>query len=353
MLLLTDLKIVFCITHCEFPYGGIRILFEQANRLLARGHQVEVWTLSPRINESFQSRAKIIYVPSEWSKSHPQRLTGIFPERTEAMEPEIFVVGGYPIAQAAVRFPKAKSFWYMQHDESFACFSRADFEVLEEAMRLPISILVNSRWTKETIGRKYRRESEFLPYGINSEIFHPAPSVFRDSPPTVVFVYSDADWKGPMDMMQALNLVSSKKPEVRVIGISAFFPKLIQAYQGAIFFIQPNQEELASIYSSATVFASSSWSEGFGLPGLEAMACGVPVVTTDSGGVRDYAIPEETAVVVPPKDPQVLADGILRLLEDEGLRLRLIQNGFIKVKEFDWEKHIDKLEKVFDTSLHK
>ncbi len=347
------MKIVFCITHCEFPYGGIRILFEQANRLTERGHQVEVWTLSPNINESFSTSAKVLYVPSEWSKSHPQKLTGIFPERVGGISPDIFVVGGYPVAQAINKFPNAKSFWYMQHDESFACFSRVDFETLEEALKLPISLLTNSRWTKEVIKNKYRRESELLPYGLDSKIFHPVGSIFRDSIPTVVLVYSDADWKGPREVLQALNLVNAKKPEVRVVAISAFFPKLIQAYKGSVFFIQPKQEEMAAIYSSATVFASASWLEGFGLPGLEAMACGVPVVTTDSGGVRDYAIPEETAVVVPAKDPEALAEGILRVLEDTNLQNKLRQNGFLKVKEFDWDKHIDKLEKIFDTSLQK
>lgn len=50
------------------------------------------------------------------------------------------------------------------------------------------------------------------------------------------------------------------------------------------------------------------------------MACGVPVVTTDSGGIRDYAINEETALVVSPRKPEELAAAVIRLLKDTPLR---------------------------------
>ena len=60
-----------------------------------------------------------------------------------------------------------------------------------------------------------------------------------------------------------------------------------------------SQPDLGREYDAAQVFVVGSWFEGFCQPGLEAMACGVPLVTTDNGGCREYAIDGETALVVP------------------------------------------------------
>ena len=76
----------------------------------------------------------------------------------------------------------------------------------------------------------------------------------------------------------------------------------------------------------ANVFVYASWYEGFGLPPLEAMACGVPVVTTDCGGVLEYAIDGYNSLVTPIRDPTALAQAIQRLLSDRHLAAQLIQN---------------------------
>jgi glycosyltransferase involved in cell wall biosynthesis len=72
------------------------------------------------------------------------------------------------------------------------------------------------------------------------------------------------------------------------------------------------------------VFVCSSWEEGFGLPGLEALQCGAALATTDTKGSRDYAFHERTALVSPPRDTVALARNIIRLLGDEGLCQGLI-----------------------------
>jgi glycosyltransferase involved in cell wall biosynthesis len=77
------------------------------------------------------------------------------------------------------------------------------------------------------------------------------------------------------------------------------------------------------------------------------MACGVPVVTTDSGGNRDFIINDMTAVVVPQNEPVKIAEGILKVLSNEKLRHYLKRNGIKKAREFSWEASVDKLEEAF------
>jgi glycosyltransferase involved in cell wall biosynthesis len=97
-----------------------------------------------------------------------------------------------------------------------------------------------------------------------------------------------------------------------------------------------SDEELALLYSGADLFAFPSFYEGFGLPVLEAMACGCPVVTS-----RVSSLPEvcgDAARYVDPYDVNSIADGIYSVSNEESLRRNLIQKGLDRAKLFSWEK---------------
>jgi glycosyltransferase involved in cell wall biosynthesis len=112
-----------------------------------------------------------------------------------------------------------------------------------------------------------------------------------------------------------------------------------------------DDEKLADLYSSCDVFLFSSWFEGFGIPPLEAMACGLPVVTTACGGVNDFAKDGVNALIVPPRNPKVAAEAVLRLLSNNTLAEHIKKEGLKTVNHFTWSKAIDKMEKIFIDSL--
>jgi glycosyltransferase involved in cell wall biosynthesis len=85
--------------------------------------------------------------------------------------------------------------------------------------------------------------------------------------------------------------------------------------------------DLMAFYSMCDIFLFPSRVEGFGLPPLEAMACGAPVVTSDCGGVREYARHEENCLLVAPGDAGAMAAAIQRLAGDPALRASLIEAG--------------------------
>jgi glycosyltransferase involved in cell wall biosynthesis len=74
------------------------------------------------------------------------------------------------------------------------------------------------------------------------------------------------------------------------------------------------------------------------------MACAVPVVLTDSGGVHEYARPGENCLMVPARDPSALADAMLRVLTDTDLAKRLRLNGPPTAAQFTWERAVDRFE---------
>ena len=105
------------------------------------------------------------------------------------------------------------------------------------------------------------------------------------------------------------------------------------------------EETLAVMYRLAGVFVFPSLYEGFGLPPLEAMASGTPVVTSNVSSLPEVA--GDAAVLVDPYDPHAIADGIHRVLTDEGLRRELRQKGLARAKQFSWEDSVRRIHEIY------
>lgn len=192
----------------------------------------------------------------------------------------------------------------------------------------------------------------YLPNAINREKYH----VYRDvenRPECIAMMYSSAKRKGAKYGIEAILQVKNQRPNIQAVLFGKYarpqnLPAWIEYYEN------PQQDFLVKeIYNRAKIFICSSLYEGWGLPAMEAMACGAAVVTTDCGGVRDFAIPEQTAIVCPIKDDKSITNSIIRLLDNNSLRIQIIINALQTIAALDWQKNaLTFLEIIQDAKRH-
>jgi GT2 family glycosyltransferase len=196
-----------------------------------------------------------------------------------------------------------------------------------ESLRAPVDLqLANSNWTADQILAEIGHRPTVQLGGVNRDFFRPHGGPKRHP---VLCMGDRRPWKGSDTILEAGRLVG--------VPIAGYAGKNLA------------QEALGREYDAARVFVVGSWFEGFCQPGLEALACGTPLVTTDNGGCREYAIDGETALVVPPRDPAAMADAIRRLLAEPELGWKLARNGLDLVeRDFDWERRTEELADVLD-----
>jgi len=97
-----------------------------------------------------------------------------------------------------------------------------------------------------------------------------------------------------------------------------------------------DEHQLSCLYSGAALLVQPSLAEGFGLPPLEAMACGTPVLASDAGSLPEVL--GDAAVHLPPRDPPAWAAEVSRLMRDEAARATLVARGRARAAQFTWER---------------
>ena len=180
--------------------------------------------------------------------------------------------------------------------------------------------------------------------GIDTATFRPLPEVTRRPLQLMATASADAPLKGVRYLLEAFAQLLKQFPELKLLLVSKLQPggdseRLVHSL-GLAPYIRLvsgiSTEELVRHYAQSTIAVVPSVYEGFGLPAGEAMACGVPVVSTDGG-----ALPEvlgDAGVLVPAKDSNALAQALADLLHDPGRRNELAEQGRQRILEkFSWD----------------
>jgi glycosyltransferase involved in cell wall biosynthesis len=184
-----------------------------------------------------------------------------------------------------------------------------------------------------------------VPVGVDQQHFRPRPHVARVPGRIMTTASADVPLKGLVPLLEAVAKVRTEREvELVVIGkprqgstIPAVLDRL--GLKDAVRFVSGvDDDRIVELYAEAELAVVPSLYEGFSLPAVEAMACGVPLVATTGGAIPEVVgTTGDTALLVPPNDPGALAAAILRALDDPGLRDRLGAAGRARVLDrFTW-----------------
>lgn len=193
--------------------------------------------------------------------------------------------------------------------------------------------------------------------GIHNEVFYPGPEHPLSDPVRLMFAGALWEGKGPQVAVQALRILSQRNDPPRfhldIFGDGAGgFKRYLRGvisdagveHRVTLHGFVSWERLVQAMHQSDIFLFPSIWDEPFAITPLQAMGCGLPVVATWTGGTPEGVTDGETALLVPPNDPQAMADAVARLVQDEALRRRLRENGIREARErWSFDAYVDRL----------
>lgn len=214
---------------------------------------------------------------------------------------------------------------------------------------------------------RYRERIVVIPHGIIQEDFNVPHSKKEcrerlDLPQTgniILFAGWLSFHKGPGVLLQSLPEIIKEIPETLVVflGTGGLRKKLeemanklsIEKHVRFAGYIKDRYEKALFFHSADIFVLPSTLTESFGIVSLEAMACGLPVVASNIGGIPDVVKDGENGLLVPPQDPEALAEAIIRILKDRALSNRMSRNGMGKVNDYSWPRIAEEMEGLYNS----
>lgn len=205
---------------------------------------------------------------------------------------------------------------------------------------------------------------EVIHCGVDHRIFRKLPKedLHRESfilPPSgkiILYVGSEERRKNFSTLLNAMKFLMKNDPAIHLLKVGRAFPgsreetikqvSKLGLIDNVTFIDHINEKILPHIYNIADVFVFPSFMEGFGLPPLEAMACGTPVISSHASSLPE--VTGDAAVLVDPNSLQALIGALQEVLSDEDLRLQLSRKGQERAESFSWEQAAKKMSKLYD-----
>ena len=307
-----------------------RILFGLINRLHDQGHSVQVASYG-KAPHWMECRA-----PFQQVDCFSQALTNPDFDRVVVSNAHLIpmllpLAQGRPVALLCQGY---ESYYYGETLTEL----RSECPALRRLKQLPVGLLACSRSVQRLLREEAGRESHLVPVAIERRPYSahsPGEGPFR----VLLAGAPRAPYKGLRDAFAALHLLAQSRPVQMVLLSPETRPSPVPDFSlpSQVHYL-PSAACSAQVLSSCHAYCCSSWYEGHDLTTLEAMAAGLPVVSTANLGVDDIAQEDQNMLLVEPAQPEQLAQALLRLTEEVGLAERLRQGGYATVEgKYDWD----------------
>ncbi len=317
------MKITFLLPHVHHLTGGLRVVAQHAAYLAERGHSV---TLIGQDRDRtsrwrrFLRRAMGRPVPAREAGEEDHFSargldTIVFPADRpptpqDLPDADIVIATWWQTAELLSDLPSEKGVaaHFVQDHEVFPSQPR---DRVEAVYRQPTHKVVVASWLARVLQETYGQPSHLVMNGVETSVFH-VPDRTRPHPPRIGFLHSTAIRKNIGLAVAAMEAARRARPDLRGIVFGSHHRP--ETLPGWIEYEQkPSQSRIPQIYAACDAWLFPSTSEGFGLPLLEAMACGTPVLAARAGAAEDLVTPENGRLL--PREVEDFARAIVEIAD--------------------------------------
>lgn len=334
------------------PIGGYKMVFEFANRLIAEGCDVSILF----DNESLYKK---YHMPEFIRKFAANRMTQIEPKwfkldsrikkistlehnfEAKLQNLDVCVATAVETVDIVTNHLHAKKkAYYIQDYENW----NVDESYLIKTYGLGMKDIVVSSWLKKIVDKYSTSPSVLIQNPIDTSIYESKNLMSARKNHTIALLYHKGAHKGLKNAFEVLKRVKIQYPDLQVKMFGQFpkpdIPNWIEYTRSA------TQSQTVSIYNWCQVFLCSTIKEGYGLTGIEAMACGACLVSTDYDGAKEYAIDGYNALLSPVGDVQAQVNNVIQLFENADMRNKISQNGIESVNKYSWNEAMKKFNRA-------
>ncbi len=333
--------------------GGYKMVYEYANRLINRGHTIEILYLNDTVMQRFAvpcfiKKAYANYLTKRGPKWFPldsevDNVSSLKKDYEKILEKADVVIATAIETVSIVKNSNcSRKAYFIQDFENWNCSDQIVYESYGAGFR---NIVISS-WLKEKVDMYSQEPAILIKNPVDVAVYKkicPLKKRYRHS---ISLLYHQKPHKGFKYAFEAILKLKKKYIDLRVKVFGVYsrpqeFPEFIEYTRSA------TAEQTIEIYNSSAVFLCATVAEGYGLTGLEAMACGAALVSTDYQGVHEYAVDGVNALLSPVKDVDALVSNVSKLFDNDELRYQLAEAGIKSVQEnFNWDIAVNKFEKA-------
>lgn len=333
------MRITIIVPHIKIA-GGIRVMLNYANVFATQGDSVLVLVRE----ESFKERtikkiwgSRVPWFPQLHASISVQHRSGEDIQKyvSHADKEEAIIADSWSIgALVGSCHAKAQTFLIIQHDERLF---HGDAGEVRDVYKLPMKKIVVASWLKEMLRSDFNQDAYVSLNSYEKEYFFLRPTQKKNNKVRILILDHSYAWKGTEASIRIVRNIQKEFPNIELVGFGSRRDEVGELYDE--YHYKKVNNDLAEVMSSADIFLCGSEMEGFGLPSLEAMACGAALVTYDNGGSQDFARDGETAFVASRGDRDMLEKKLREALLDGEKRLSIAQKGSDLAREWPtWEQ---------------
>lgn len=320
------MKITFIMANPNMS-GGDRVCAIYAKLLKEKGHHVNVVAPKKRLLPLKQQLKRVVkglgWLSRKAQLQNHFELLGINPTYLEAdqiksgenvPDADVIIATWWETAEwiKHLSSSKGKKIYFIQHLETHNYLPQ---DRVENTYKLPFYMITIAQWLVDILQNKFNADRiSLVPNSVSLDTFF-APPRPKQSIPTIGFLYSDAKFKGVDVALKVIAQLKSSIPDLRVLSFGISKPKRSYLPEYVELHINPDQNDIRSIYAQCDAWLCCSLSEGFGLTILEAMACRTPAVSTKCGGPEDFVLHGINGYLCEIDDVNSLANAALHLLQ--------------------------------------